>query len=127
MSHSGVTLTSKQVAAISALLEVASIRAAAKQIGMSERTLHRWMLSPVFVAALREAEHAALSGAVRALSGDLDANFRLMRAVRDDSSQAALVRLRAAQVLDDSHRRWRELTVLEERLVELERRMGIDG
>lgn len=118
-------VTPRQAQGIDALLKSSSMRAAAKAIGISERTIFRWMQDPVFVAELRSAEGQAIGAAVRSLSVDLAGNFGLMKAVRDDATLPAIVRLRAAGQLDQAHRSWRELVTLEERLTELERMVGL--
>ena len=114
------SLTRKQRRAIAALLESRTIEDAAKATQVSERTLFRWLAEPGFVQALNVAESGVISEAVRALIADLKANHGTLRTLRDDLKLPASVRLRAAQALDDSLLRWKELQNTDERLAGLE-------
>lgn len=53
--------------AIAALLSARNITAAAKDAGVSRRSLVRWMEDPVFLAALAAAENEALGVVTRSL------------------------------------------------------------
>lgn len=89
-------LTSKQQAAIRALLETSSPAAAAGQIGVTPRTVYRWLKEPAFVSALRAAEGEALRGLSRRLAGLGNAAADALRdALKEDQPMA--VRLRAAE------------------------------
>jgi len=114
-------LTPKQTRAIMALLEAPSITRACELAGVGRRTLHRWLLQPEFTTALRAAETQTLSEAARGLLADLLANHQTIRAIRDDLTQPAPVRLRAAVELDAAALRWIQTADLSERLSELER------
>lgn len=113
-------LSRNQVRAISALLSYSRVEFAARSVGINPRTIYRWMQEPAFIRALRTAEGEVISDAVRVLISDLKANLEVMRAVRDDPENSARVRLSAAQILDNSLLRWREMQNVEERLANLE-------
>ena len=49
----GERLSRKQEQAVAALLEHATIRAAAAAVPVHERTLRQWMRAPAFAAALK--------------------------------------------------------------------------
>ena len=49
------TLSAKQDKALIALLTEPTISAAAKKVGIGERTLHTWLRDATFTAAYREA------------------------------------------------------------------------
>lgn len=114
-------LTRNQVRAISALLSHRRIEDAAGAVGINPKTIYRWMQHPAFVRALRAAESESIGDAVRALVSDLKTNHSVMRAIRDNQVNSARVRLSAAQSLDNSLLRWRELLNVDERLTNLER------
>src|ERR1700685_3080143 len=59
--------TGRQAAAIAALLAEASVSAAAKKIGVGEKTLRRWMELPAFKAAYRAARVDVVEGAAARL------------------------------------------------------------
>ena len=110
----------RQSQAIAALLKSSSVRGASKLSGIPERTLHRMLADPEFIAALREAESLALRDAVRLMAGDMEHNQAIMRAIRDDDTLPVNIRLRAAVAIDEAHRRWREIADIDERLTRLE-------
>ena len=115
------SLSVKQVKGIKALLEMPSIADVAQAVGVADRTVYRWMGDPLFVAALREAETAAIGDAVRSLITGIQANHAVMRDIRDTSRYSPAVRLRAAGMLDDSLMKWRNFQDFEMRLTDLER------
>lgn len=116
-------LTTRKSQAIAALISAPSIAEAAELAGMGRRTLDRWLAEDAgFQQALSAAESAAISEAVRATGADMAANFATMREIRDDLELPASVRLRAAQTLDGSLLKWREIASIEERLTALEER-----
>ena len=103
MSHN---VTPKQARAVSALLTNRTIEDAATAAGVNARTLYRWLELDPFRAALHAAEAAAIGDALRALVGDMRANFEVMRAIRD-GDESANVRLQAARALDAALLKWR--------------------
>ena len=116
-------LTTRKSQAIAALISAPSIAEAAALANIGRRSLDRWLAEDAdFQQALSAAESAAISEAVRATGADMQACFATMREIRDDQDQPASVRLRAAQALDASLLRWREIAGIEERLVALEAR-----
>lgn len=121
MAQNG-TLGTRKSRGIAALISSPSIAEAADKSGIGLRTLHTWLADADFQRALSAAESAAIAEAVRATGADMAANFATMREIRDDSEIPASVRLRAAQVLDASLLKWREIASIEERLVALEER-----
>ena len=120
MSYFSSQLTRNQKRAIASLLENRRISDAANAVGLSERSIYRWLTDPSFTFALRSAELAAISEAVRTLIVDLMLNHETMRVIRDNENESAYVRLRAAQILDNSLLRWRGMQNIEDRLVNLE-------
>lgn len=105
-------LTSKQTAAIRALLDPAtpSIAQAAKAAGVSETTLYRWMHEPDFSAALADAQGQAIGEAVRSLTALSQRAIAVVHSVLNDVNASPSARLRAATValemllrLKDSH------------------------
>ena len=116
------TLSTKQQAAIAALLSSPSITEAAEASGAGRRTLHRWLEDPGFRQALAAAEAEAISSAVRRMVGDMSENLATMREIRDDPDTSPALSLRAAIALDASLLKWREIASIEERLLALEAR-----
>ena len=117
------TLSTKQQAAIAALLSSPSITEAAEASGIGRSTMHRWLEDPEFKQALSAAEAEAISSAVRRMVGDMGGNLATMREIRGDPGESAALRLRAAIALDASLQKWRDLATTEERLSALEARL----
>lgn len=121
--NSSEKLTTRQHAAIAALLVTPTVQEAAEQARVGQRTLHRWLVEdPAFQAALREAERAAVDAASRRLLAMQDSALATFERLLDEKVDVPdSVRLRAAQAVLDNFFRLRELQTNEERLAELER------
>ena len=123
MSSETSKLTRKQAKAITALLDNSTLKGAAKDADISVRSIYRWLKEPYFRTALDQAATRVIGESVVSLIADMRDNFQVMRTVRDDLDNPPGVRLRAAQLLDASLLKWRELLDLEERLTRLEERV----
>jgi hypothetical protein len=118
-------LTTKQAAAIAALLEGNTKTAAATAAGVTMRTLQRWLNEPAFTAELRAGSDGAIRAAVARLSAAADASIEAIENVRDTpTTPGAAVKLRAADALLNHALRIREHADILERLSELERRLN---
>ena len=104
-----------------ALINAPDKKAAAELAGVGYRSLNRWLTDDLFMAELRRAEGDIIAAAVRSLITDMDKNIKTMRAIRDNDQAAEAVRLRAAQLLDQSLLKWREVLDIEQRLTRLEK------
>ena len=120
MSAISKKITWRQAAAIKALMESGTIEQAAKQAGVSTKTIYRWRQDPLFMAALDQAVSDQIGDAVRALVVDQQANHKVMREIRDKPNSSPAIRLRAATALDASLLKWRDLGDFELRLSRLE-------
>jgi len=112
-------LSTKQQKALDALLRGCTQEAAAREAGVSRRTLGRWMSRNVaFQQALRDAEQEALKRIQRRLVGLAEnACDALAAALRGDSQPA---QVRAAEIVLARLMPLRELVEIEERLKALE-------
>jgi len=113
-------LTSRQKKAIAALISCKDRKQAAEAAGIGYRTINRYLKDDLFLAELRRVEAEIISGAVRSLINDLPRNIEVMRNIREYERNPARVRLRAAQLIDQSLLKWREALDIEERLTALE-------
>ncbi len=121
-------LTTKQAAAITALLEGNNQAGAATAAGVTKRTVQRWLSEPKFVAALR----AGSDGAIRAASARLAALAEhavnaIAATLSQPTTPGAGVRLRAAESLLSHALRIREHTDILERLAQLEKMLDEQG
>lgn len=114
----GKNLSTKQVAAVSALLASPTKADAAKAVGISTRQLARWELLPAFVTALAEARRAMFREGVNRILRRIEKALDAVERNLDAGSPNA--ELRAAEILIDAAFRWRGLDV-EEQLDEIGR------
>jgi hypothetical protein len=114
----GEKLSRKQEAAVAALLTHGTILQAAEAVGLSERTLRRWLAVPEFRATYNTARRQVIEQSTAVL-GQLTthAALALGQALRDDDMG---VRVRAAKVIFDTALRGVEVADLEARIAELE-------
>lgn len=112
-----------QYRAVAALVATGDVRAVAKAVGASERTVRRWMAMPAFKAELRDAETELVQTAARRLGRLADKALGVLEGVMDDPEAADNPRIRAAATVLDTCLRWREQVDLEQRLRTLEEGM----
>jgi hypothetical protein len=106
--------------AVAALLTHRNVEEAAKAVGISTRTLIRWMKEPEFQAPFREARRLAYSQAVAKLQQGTTAAATTLIKVLLDQQTPASVRVRAAECILNHSLRALEFEDLEARVAELE-------
>ena len=114
------TLTTKQRAAVEALVTFGEIGLAADAVGVDRATVRRWRSSPKFAAALKAAEAAALDDLSRRLTGLAASALDVLTDMLADDQLAPALRLRAADIAIARMLQVRELVEVEERLAALE-------
>lgn len=107
--------------ALAHLIQGATICAAARASGVSERQLRRWLDDPAYTARVRSAQGEALAAAQRRLTALVDLAIGALDDVMaaPDQPGAGVRRLAARDVLEIALR-WHELVSVEERLSRLE-------
>jgi len=115
-------LTARQQKALDALLRGCTQEAAAREAGVSRRTLGRWLTQNVaFQRALRDAEQEALKRIHRRLAALAEcACDALARALQGEAGAA---QVRAADIVLARLMPLRELVEIEERLKALEEKV----
>ncbi len=118
-------LTSRQKAAIAALLKGQTQTAAGASAGVARKTVQRWLNEPAFTAALREGS----DGAIRAASARLAALTEhavaaIAATMTTPTTPGAAVRLRAADALLTQALKIREHADVLERLAALEAKIN---
>lgn len=116
-------LTTKQRAAIAALLCARDAKSAAIACGVAYRTLCRWMELPAFRAALRDAEGEIMGASLRRLTHATAAALDVLEDGMSASTPPAL-RLRAADITLAKLATFRELLDVDARLARLEAMAG---
>lgn len=91
-------LTPKQEALIAALLTPLSIDAAAKAVGISDRTAHRWFKLSHFQVAYKAAQHRVFDEALNELRIDVSAAIRTLKRHMTDPETRPYVQVQAASI-----------------------------
>ena len=118
-------INGKQRRAVEALLSTGEVTAAAREAGVSRETLHRWLRQPAFVAAVRQAEAAALDELSRLLVRlGRTAAATLAKAMSDPAAPYP-TRVRAADAALGRLLQLRELAQLESRVQALVQAAGL--
>jgi hypothetical protein len=115
-------LEHKQEEAIAALLTCPTILAAAAQVGVSERTLFRWLSDDAgFQASYREAKRSVVQHAMTRLQQAATAAVDTLEAIMGDADKPSGSRVTAARSVLDLALKTVELEELAERVAVLER------
>lgn len=115
----GDTLTAKQAAYVAARA-VSSQKAAARLVGVSERTAQRWEASPVVRTALRDQMSVTLAESARAGATLTLAALRVVGKILADEDQPTAARLAACRVVLSTAPSLVEQHDLEQRITALE-------
>lgn len=113
-------ISTKQKAAIRALLTGASSTDAALAAKVHINTITQWMRDPVFLEALHREEGNAMKAISRSLVGIADQAAGVLKSVLADPLTRYTTRLRAADIALGRLIQIRELSELEERIRRLE-------
>lgn len=120
-------LSPKQHKALEALLATGEVTAAAREAKINRVTLYRWLKDPTFLAAVREAEAAALDELSRLLVRlGRTAVATVAKAMSDPTTPPA-TKVRAADVALNRLLQLRELAQLEARVQALEAAAGMEA
>lgn len=114
-------LTDNQRRALLALVEHPTLEEAAAAVGLTSRTLRRYLEDPVFLSEYRALRRAVWEQAVAELQQACGEAVATLRRNLDAESEAA--QIRAARTILDHARSGLEITDMLERLEELERRL----
>ena len=92
-------LTAAETRLLTAMLEGRGIAAAARSIGMVERTARRWAARPHFQAELQRRTAETLGTTARALAAVMGGAVGTAAAIMSDTTQPSAVRLAAARLI----------------------------
>jgi hypothetical protein len=119
-------LSPKQHRAVEALLTTGEISAAAKEVGVTRETLHRWMKQPAFLDAVREVESRTLDDLSRLLVRLGRTAIATLAKAMNDPAAPYSTRVTAANASLSRLLQLRELATLEARVRTLEAAAGLD-
>ena len=120
MSGHGEKISRKQEQLIAALLQCPTITAAAKESGISEASVWRWLQQPAFEEAYRRARQAAVDQAISQLQQASGEAVETLRAVQTDLGAPPSSRVTAAKAVLEMALKIRESEEMESRLTALE-------
>lgn len=120
-------ISTKQKAAIRALLTGASYPEAASVSGVHENTIGQWMKNPAFISALHQAENEAMQIISRSLVSIADKATETLENVLGNSLTRDSSKIRAADVVLGRLLDIRSMAELEERIKKLEEAQNEKG
>jgi hypothetical protein len=121
MTGHGTKFGRKKEEAVAALLVQRNLEDAARAVGISAKTLLRWMKEPEFDAAYREARRAVFGQAVARLQQGASAAATTLLKTMIEPNTPASVRVRAAECVLNHAMKAIEIEDIEARVAELER------
>lgn len=121
MTGHGAKFGRKKEDAIVALLTNRTVEEAARVVGVSTKTLMRWMKEPEFDTAYRAAKRAAFGQSIARLHHLSSAAVTTLGKVMLEPGTPPATRVRAADSILDHTTKAIEIESLEARLTELER------
>lgn len=92
-------LPPQKIKAVAALLTAPTVAAAAESVGVSERTLYRWLKDSAFRQALVSAEAEAIGHAARLMAGHVSAAVLALAGILESDHTSAKERIAAARAL----------------------------
>ena len=120
MAARGSILGRKQEDAIAALLTQRNVEEAARAAGIGTRTLLRWLKTPEFQAAYRQARREAFGQAVARLQQGASAAATTLLKTMIDPATPASVRVRAAECVMNQATKAIEIEDIEARVSAIE-------
>lgn len=121
MKGHGEKLSRKQEQAIISLLQMPTISEAAKQAGIGEATLWRWLQNIEFQERYREAKRQAVAQAITRLQQVSTEAVEALRTIMKDAEAKDSARVSAAKAVLEMALKGSELEDLAARLEQLER------
>ena len=98
-----VGLSRRQHAALRVMIRnPGTIREVADRVGVNEKTIDRWLKSPVFAQALADAEWALFDEAIRIGAAEMADSLSMLAKAVSNEDAALRDRIRAAEVLISS-------------------------
>jgi len=119
----GQKLSRKKEQAIAALLSQLSIGGAAKQVGIGEKTLFRWLQLDDFQRAYKNARRRVIDQAIAKIQYVLSEAVQTLLNVMSDGTAPASARVSAARALLDIGFKVVEIQDLESRIEKIEKNL----
>jgi AcrR family transcriptional regulator len=121
MSGHGQKKEQKQDLAIAALLNSESIRDAAKEAGIAEATLHRYLKDEAFKAVYQAAKRELINHAICRLQRSAGVAVKALKEISEDKEAPASARVSAAKTILEIGMKAIEFDEIEKRIAALEK------
>lgn len=113
-------LTPKQEQLIAVLVSGVNIAAAAKAIGIGDKTARRWLKLPHFMLAYRKAQGDLFTDALQGLQGKIGKAISTLDRNMSSEETPASTQVRAAQIVLEQAIAIHKVSELEQKISELE-------
>ena len=113
-------MTEKQARALAALLSEPTQAAAAKKVGISARTMRRYLAEPDFAEAYQQAHTQLVENATKQIQRGLSSAVDTLYEIATDKNAGKTARVSAARALLEHGLRYTEAVNILERLQALE-------
>jgi hypothetical protein len=123
MTGHGQKLSRKKEQAIAALLSQPSIGGAAKKVGISEKTLFRWLQLDEFQRAYKNARKQVVQHAIAQIQSVMSEAVQTLLKVMSDDTTPASSKVSAARALLDIGFKVVEIEDLENRIEKIEKNL----
>lgn len=117
-------MTDKQSMALAALLSEPTQEAAAKKLGISARTLRRYLADPEFAEAYRQAHAQLIGDATKRMQRGLSAAVDTLQEIATDPEAGKTARVAAARSILENTLKYTELSDIMSRIARLEEMAG---
>ena len=117
-------MTEKQARALAALLSEPTQAAAAKKVGISARTMRRYMADLEFYEAYQQAHARLVEDATKRMQRGLSSAVDTLQEIATDQDAGKTARVAAARSLLEQALRYTELSDIMSRIEKLERIAG---
>jgi hypothetical protein len=121
MGDAPKNLTAKQDKALASLLALGEVRAAAKDSGVGEASLWRWLKDETFATAYREGRRKLLEAGAASLTANTAKASKVLLDVAEDVNAPASARVAAARAIIEGANKTVETLDLLPRVAELEK------
>lgn len=111
--------------AVTALMTNPTIRAAAAECGIAEKTLHAWLNEEDFASKVKAAQEEVTRQAIGRILLSIGRSIETLEEIMQDATNNASPRVAAARTLLDYGFKVYELQTVQQRLEALERRLNV--
>lgn len=114
----------RQITAIPVLIACRTKSDACKELGMSRETLNKWFKEPEFIVMYRAAQREVYDFGMAKVVGLVQRAINVLRDILDDADASSAFRIQAAQtVLNHAKNHCLDMD-LEDRVIELEKKLS---